>query len=285
MASVAVKTSSTERPILNPQRSMTHPFRESKANGCPSRSKKRQALDPEDLSRRLALHLSEQRRLARARVTEEHGPYHHVPQVAGVNFESTTTPDKMRQLRKLVQPAFKNLEVLRFNERVHGKPATLLQRPKAMDLATAERNHLRNRHQHQWTTAIERAAELDNERGIYRFPQRTFETDIGPFVRRTRQMPRPMSLGDMLWERGEENCEERKRDRNDRQDWSQSDENEVNVRRKIRDLVTPLLALKTKMSKGQDNGISMATGLVAAEEGHNVRRASFLARFKRQAPS
>jgi hypothetical protein len=260
---------------------MTHLLRESKANGHRSRSKKREPLDPEDLSRRLALHLSEQRRVARARATAEHVPYHHIPQVAAVDFESTATPDRMGQIHKLAQPALKSLEVLRFSE----KPATLLQNPKAMDLATADKNHVRNRNRHRWTTAIERAAELDDERDVYQFPQRTFETEIGASVHRTRQMSRPLSLGDMLWEGGAEIPEERKRDRNDRQDWSQRDEDEVKVRRKMRDLVTPLLALKTKKSKGQENETIMAVGLVAANEGRNVRSASFLARFRRRALS
>ncbi|PQE08873.1 hypothetical protein CJF31_00010805 [Rutstroemia sp. NJR-2017a BVV2] len=300
MASLAVKIPNVERPKvskgtrakaapalianrkqLKPQRNMTHPHRESKAHSHRSRSKKRQPLDPEDLSRRLALHLSEQRRVARARATEEHVPYHHVPQVAAVDFESTATPEKMGQIHKLAQPALKSLEILRFGE----KPATPLQNPKAMNLATVDRHHVRNRNQHRWTTALERAAELDDERDIYRFPRRTFETEISSSVHRTRQMSRPLSLGDMLWEREAENPEERKRDRNDRQDWSQRDEDEVKVRRKMRDLVTPLLALTTKKSKGQENGTIMAVGLVAAKEGRNVRSASFLARFRRRALS
>ncbi|ESZ93947.1 hypothetical protein SBOR_5650 [Sclerotinia borealis F-4128] len=251
-----------------------------------ARSKKGQPLDPDDLSRRLKAHLAQQKALAEhrreARASETTGVYHHIPQVAALSFENTATPDKLRQVHKLSEPALKNLRYLTIDEGVGGigyeyqKPRTILQKSQFLDHETAERTMVRNRNQYQWTAALERAAELDAERDVYKCPRRTFNSDA-PAVHKNRAVQRPMSMGGFLpWGKKEE-PKEPKRERNDRHDWTQRDEY---AKRSLKERVGPLLSLKLRKGKvhdgsGEDKSRSPVKSLVSPSI-----RASFFWRFK-----
>jgi len=267
-----------------PYLAMNYPLHSYPNHAPRVRSKRGQPFDPEDLSRRLKAHLAEQKALTEcrraARVSVATGVYHHVPQVAAVSFESTTAPDKLRQVRKLSEPALKSLGVLTTDEELtgFGKPTTSFQRSQTVDYATTERSRLRNRNQYQWTAALERAAELDAERDVYRCPRRTFDSDV-PVVHKSRAVQRPMSMGDFnSWEK------EEKRNKNDRHDWTQRDESS-DVRRSVKDRMGPLLSLKLGKGKGDDK---MVEGINPIGEGDKLRspvrspiRASFFGKFKR----
>ncbi|KAJ8062635.1 hypothetical protein OCU04_009157 [Sclerotinia nivalis] len=225
-------------------------------------SKRGAPLDPDDLSRRLRAHIAQQKASAEqrraARVSMATGVYHHVPQVAAQSFEHTATQEKLHQVHKLSEPALKNLGYLSIDEGAAGigsgyvyqKPTTTLQKAQVMDHATADRTKTRNRNQYQWTPALERAAELDAERDMYRCPRRTFNSDV-PLLHKSRAVMRPMSMGDFLpWEEKEE-PKEVKRERNDRHDWTQRDESEE-TRRSMKERVGPLLSLKLRRGKVHD---------------------------------
>lgn len=210
------------------------------------------------------------------------GVYHHIPRVAALSFENTATPDKLRQVHKLSEPALKNLGYLTIEEEVRGmgyvyqKPTTILQKSQLQDHATAERTKTRNRNQYQWTAALERAAELDAERDVYRCPRRTFNSDV-PVVHKSRAVMRPMSMGDFLpWEEKEE-PKEIKREKNDRHDWTQRDESEE-TRRSMKEKMGPLLSLKLRKGKvheGAEEEIKLKSPV------RSPIRASFFGRFKR----
>src|SRR6266536_5759072 len=165
---------------------MTYPLRDRKGNGQKRKVKNGEPFDPEELTRRLTAHLIEQktkqerRREARAAkaaaaAAQQDSVYHHVPKVAAAAFERTTTPDAMRQVHKLAQPAIKaHLEQLTIDDPLPGVPVTSLKKTQAMDQAMIERDLLRNRNQFQWDQAMEEAAEADVYRDVNKPPQRTF---------------------------------------------------------------------------------------------------------------
>ncbi|KAI9644300.1 hypothetical protein NHQ30_007656 [Ciborinia camelliae] len=277
-------------PNINPQKSkayrtMSYPPciqpQHVKIQGPHSRPKKGAPLDPDDLTRRLKAHIAQQKALAdhrrAARVSMATGVYHHVPQVAALSFANTATQDRLHQVHKLAEPALKSLGYLTMDEGAGcQKPTTILQKAQVIDHATAERTRTRNRNQYQWTTAIERAAELDAERDVYRCPRRTFNSDVA-IVHKSRVV-RPMSMGDFLpWQEKEE-PKEAKREKNDRHDWTQRDES-GDARWSIKEMVAPLLSLKVtkgKVHDGSGEDIKLLKSPV-----RTPRRASFFGRFKR----
>ncbi|TGO20123.1 hypothetical protein BTUL_0001g01340 [Botrytis tulipae] len=307
-------TSLAEEPIptyeevcwkSKPYRTMTYPPRpQSHHYPLPAprtRSKKGAPLDPDDLSRRLRAHLAQQKALADHRRSARSStststytstdPYHHIPQVAALSFEHTATAEKLRNVHKLSQPALKSLGYMTIDEGgdglggcgsgyVYQKPSTLLQNTQIDDHAMGDRTRLRNRNQYQWTAALERAAELDAERDVYRCPRRTFHSDV-PVVHKSRAVMRPMSMGDYLsWEEKEEKeVKEVKREKNDRHDWTQRDESEE-TRRSMKEMVGPLLSLKLKKGKGLESG----EGLKTKSSVRSPIRVSFFGRFKRSSP-
>lgn len=131
---------------------------------------------------------------------------------------------------------------------------------------------------------MERAAELDAERDVYRCPRRTFHAEV-PAVHKSRAQ-RPMSMGFISmrnylpWEerdvaRGKEREKEMmKRKRNDRHDWTQRDEDEE-VKRGMRARVGPLLSLKSKKGKEKE------TEVKAKMSQKSPTRVSFFERFRR----
>ncbi|KAF7952922.1 hypothetical protein EAE96_006145 [Botrytis aclada] len=307
-------TSVAEEPIptyeevcwkSKPYRTMTYPPRtQPQPQHYPipaprTRSKKGAPLDPDDLSRRLRAHLAQQKALAdhrrSARSSTSTDPYHHTPQVAILSFEHTSTAENPRNMHVLSEPAPKSLGYMTIDEGgdglggcgsgyVYQKPGTLLQKPQMYDHAiVADKTKVRNRNQYQWTAALERAAELDAERDVYRRPRRTFNSDV-PAVHKSRAVMRPMSMGDYLsWEEKEEKevkeVKEVKREKNDRHDWTQRDES-AETRRSMREVVGPLLSLKLKKGKGLESG----EGLKTKSLGRSPNRVSFFGRFKRSSP-
>ncbi|KAF7917016.1 uncharacterized protein EAE98_010447 [Botrytis deweyae] len=303
-------TSVAEEPISTyeevcwkskPHRTMTYPPRpQSHYHPLPAprtRSKKGAPLDPDDLSRRLRAHLAQQkaladhRRSARSSTSTSTDPYHHTPQVAVLSFEHTATAEKLRNVHKPSQPALKSLGYMTIDEGgdgiggcgsgyVYQKPSTLLQKTQICDHAMVDRTKLRNRNQYQWTAALERAAELDAERDVYRCPRRTFNSEV-PVVHKSRAVMRPMSMGDYLsWEEKEEKeVKEVKREKHDRHDWTQRDESEE-TRRSMKGMVGPLLSLKLRKGKGLESGEGLKTKSLA----RSPSRVSFFGRFKRSSP-
>ncbi|TGO29189.1 hypothetical protein BPAE_0018g00780 [Botrytis paeoniae] len=282
-----------------PYRTMTYPPRtQSHHYSLPAprtRSKKGAPLDPDDLSRRLRAHLAQQKALAdhrrSARSSTSTDPYHHIPQVAVLSFEHTATAEKPCNVHKLSQPALKSLGYMTIDEGgdglggcgsgyVYQKPGTLLQKTQIYDHAMVNKTKLRTRDQYQWTAALERAAELDAERDVYRCPRRTFNSDV-PVVHKSRAVMRPMSMGDYLsWEEKEEKeVKEVKREKNDRHDWTQRDESEE-TRRSMKEMVGPLLSLKLRKGKGLESGEGLKTKSLA----RSPSRVSFFGRFKRSSP-
>ncbi|TEY43965.1 hypothetical protein BOTCAL_0358g00060 [Botryotinia calthae] len=282
-----------------PYRTMTYPPRtQPHQHPIPAprtRSKKGAPLDPNDLSRRLRAHLAQQKALAEqhrvSRSSTSTDPYHHTPQVAALSFEHTATAEKLRNVHKLSEPALKNLGYMTIGEGgdglggygsgyIYQKPGTLLQKTQIYDQVAADKTKLRNRNQYQWTSTLERAAELDAERDVYRCPRRTFNSDV-PVVHKSRAGMRPMSMGDYLpWEEKEEReVKEVKREKNDRHDWTQRDESEE-TRRSMRERVGPLLSLKLKKGKGLEGEGGKSKSPV-----RSPIRVSFFGIFKRSSPS
>ena len=289
---------------------MTHPLRDpAKGHGSRQRKLKQgEPFDPDELSRRLAAHLAEQKikaqrrresRAAKAAAAQQIGVYHHVPKVAAAAFERTTTPDVMRQVHKLAQPALKaHMEQLTLDDPLPGQPATSLQRTQAMDQAIIERDLLRNRNQFQWKQDMEEAAEVDEARDLYSPPQRTFIAEFAHL--RTRHggtAQRPLSTGDMM--SGDRISEEEEtttktRYKNiydpkiDRNDWAQRDDDAESRQKKERS--SPFLRkkesswiLRGKKSPKQDKDEAVAGigDFGSPPDGSKSGKASFLARFKR----
>jgi hypothetical protein len=302
---------------------MTHPLRDPKANGANRKVKQGEPFDPEDLSRRLQAHLVEQklkaerRRDARATKSaaaaqenvDHHVPkvaaaaqenvYHHVPKVAAAAFERTTTPDAMRQVHKLAQPAIKaHLELLTIDDAVPGQAVTSLKRTQAMDQAVVERDLLRTRNQFQWDHTMEEAAEVDVYRDVYKPPQRTFINEFSHLrIRQEKKNPRPLSTGDILSEEDEAHATTKAKrkskpsgyDMTERNNWAQRDEGAENksskkekealiVRKKPSSWI--LLGKRSpKLDKGDAVAVIRNTG--SPPDGNKSAKASFLARFKR----
>ncbi|RAL58809.1 hypothetical protein DID88_009119 [Monilinia fructigena] len=156
------------------------------------------------------------------------------------------------------------------------KPTTILQKAQGLDHASAEKIRIRNRNQYQWTAALERAAELDAERDLYRCPRRTFSPDA-PEVHKSRASQRPMSMGDLLGWQEKEAPKEMRRDKNDRHDWTQRDESEE-VRRSMRERVGPLLSLRLRKEKVNDGAVEE---IKIKSPVKSPLRVSFFGRFKR----
>ncbi|KAK6583325.1 hypothetical protein PZA11_004401 [Diplocarpon coronariae] len=237
-----------------PSRSMTQPVLDA-TNGARRDVKKGKPFDPEDLSRRLAKHLAEQRFRAEKRreamaiktallAQQNILSYHHVPKVAATQFQRTTTPDVMRSVHKLAQPAVKaHLELLSLHGSAHSRPSTTLQRTQAMDQAIRKKELLRNRNQFQGTHDMEEAAMTDAKRDLYKLPQRTFDPDFAHLIGLHKKGgPRPLSTGGVLCEEDLPHGITKSREQvkiingKDRHDWAQRDE-EFEVRK--RDKASP----------------------------------------------
>ncbi|TVY85244.1 hypothetical protein LSUE1_G000129 [Lachnellula suecica] len=287
-----------ERSVSKPARSMTYPLRDPKGNTARRRVKQGEPFDPEELSRRLTAHLAEQKikaerrreaRAAKAAAAQQNGVYHHVPKVAAMAFERTTTPDTMRQVHKLAVPGLKtHLELLQ-EEEFSRHPASKLQETQAKDQAMIERELLRNRNQFQWTREMEEAVEVDIKRDLYKPPQRTFIKEF-EHLRGTKaaNAPRPMSTGDVFSDEEVPISPKAKQkpvyDGNDRNDWAQRADGGES-----RKWASPFLRKKDSIwilgrkekSNRQDKDETVVTGIGNFGSPPN-KKGRFLARFKRR---
>ncbi|TVY49629.1 hypothetical protein LOCC1_G000348 [Lachnellula occidentalis] len=289
-----------ERPVLIPTRSMTHPIHDPKGHTARRRAKAAEPFDAEDLSRRLTAHIDEQkikaerRREARAsKVAESNGGYHHVPKVAALAFERTTTPvGNTRQMHKLSQPLFKaHLEHSRQNN-IPGHPSIKLKETQAMDQAMIERELLRNRNPFQWTHDMEESLEVDIGRDLYKPPQRTFNIPEFAHLRGSKVSngARPFSMGDVFSDEEVAIAPRTKQkpafDASDRNDWAQRDD-ECEVGRQKREWAGAFLRRKDSIwilgsrkekSNRQDKEAVAGIGDFGSPPD---KKGKFFARFKR----
>ncbi|KAF8863572.1 hypothetical protein BDZ45DRAFT_104495 [Acephala macrosclerotiorum] len=295
---------------------MTHPLHDPKTNGAPRRRVKQgEPFDPDELSRKLQAHLVEQKlkaqqrhqaRAAKAAEAEAlaaalhaQNVYRHVPAVAARDMERTTTPiGKDRKMHKLAEPVVKaHLMRMGVDENKPSQPLTLLQKTIATDQAILENHLLRNRNQFQWTHDMEEAAEADEDRDLYKPPQRTFNGEFAHLMGTHKKgAPRPLSTGDMfLEEEGSSPPHQKSKPKpkpkpaphdvvNDhRNDWAQRD-GETEQRKKeraspfLRKMESSWMLMGKKEKARRDEGI--ATFRSSPPEGRKIK-GSFLAIFKR----
>jgi len=281
---------------------MTHPVRDPKGNTARRRVKQGEPFDPEELSRRLTAHLAEQKikaerrreaRAAKAAAAQQNGVYHHVPKVAAMAFERTTTPDTMRQVHKLSQPVLRTHLELLHEETIPGHPSTKLQETQAKDQAMIERELVRNRNQFQWTHEMEEAVEVDMGRDLYKPPQRTFNVPEFAHLKGTKapNAPRPLSTGDVFSDEEVHMAPKTKHktiyDANDRNDWAQRDDEGEN-RRHRKEWASPFLRKKDSswilgsrkeksIRQNKDEAVAGISSFGLSPD----KKGRFLARFKR----
>jgi hypothetical protein len=187
------------------------------------RPKNGEPFDPDDLTRRLTAHVSEQKaasqRRREARAAKERAAalaaglpcnenYHHVPIVAASAFQRTATPNLVspETVHKLAAPVFKaalsssnpeDASDFPIQLRSVRRPSTGLQRTVLQDQMEVKRERLRNRNPFQRTQALEEAAAVDESRDVYRLPQRTFG-EFAHLRNVPRRHARPLSTGDVF---------------------------------------------------------------------------------------
>jgi hypothetical protein len=284
---------------------MTYPGYPPKGNTAKRKVKHGAPFDPEDLSKRLNIHLekqkiqAEKRRDTRAaRVAATQQDYRHIPAVAAASFNRTATPDALRQVHKLAQPAVKvHLENSSYSD-PSPRFATVLQKTQAKDHAMAERNLLGNRNQFQLTRDMEKTLVVDLDRDVYTLPQRTFQPDTSQIrILHATRVPRPLSTGDMFSSEEEDSEAAVKPtlkplfDTNDRHDWAQRDE-ESEIRQSKKEWTIPFSRKKDSgclmmgrreknIRQGKDEAIG-GIGDPGSPPINKNGRGRFLARFKRQ---
>lgn len=221
--------------------------------------------------------------------------YHHVPAVAARDMERTTTPiiGKDRKMHKLAEPVVKaHLARVSVDDNRPSQPLTLLQKTIATDQAILETHLVRNRNQFQWTHDMEEAAEADEERDIYKPPQRTFGEFAHLMGTHKKGAPRPLSTGDMFWdEEGSSPPQQKQKPKpaphdlvNDhRNDWVQRDDKIENRQKEkaspfLRKMESSWMLMGKKEKTRRDEGIAGCGS--SPPEGGKVK-GSFLARFKR----
>lgn len=149
---------------------------------------------------------------------------------------------------------------------------------------------------------MEEAAELDNERGVYKPVRRTFNLEFSHLRKqRDKEIERPMSTGD-VWDEEEQYTSIQTRSRtkptfDGRNDWAQQEDDikggKTLVKEKSMFLrrTESIWLMKGKKDKiniiRQDkNEVEACSGdLGSPTDGSKGGKSSFLARFKRQPPS
>lgn len=277
---------------------MTYPLRESKGPTAKRRVKQGEPFDPDDLCRRLEAHLAEQRfraekrreaRAAKAAAVQANGPY--VPMVAATAFQRTATPDVLRQVHKLAEPALKTQLSIHFEE----PGFSALKRTQARDHAAIEKECVRTRNQFQWGHDMEEAVILDIDRDIYKAPQRTFQPETSHLrILRNSNVIRHFSTGDMLSDDEQLHGTVKPKSKalfeaNDRNDWAQRDD--VENRHPKREWVTPFLRKKDSswmmMVRGEkglghkNETLTNIGNLGSPPDASKSGKGRFLARFKR----
>ncbi|CAG8954828.1 hypothetical protein HYFRA_00008513 [Hymenoscyphus fraxineus] len=280
---------------------MTYPPREPRGTTAKRRVKQGEPFDPEDLCRRLEIHLAEQRfkaekrreaRAAKAAAAEANGIYHHIPKVAATAFQRTATPDVLRQVHKLAEP------VLKTQLSIHNEEPGLsaLKKTQARDQVAIEKECVRTRNQFQWTHDMEEAVVLDIDRDLYKPPQRTFQPETSHLrILRNSNVIQRFSTSDMLSD-DEQLVHGAAKPRskplfeaNDRHDWAQRDDAENGHTK--REWVTPFLRKKDsswmmmvrgEKNIGHKNGVLTNIGnLGSPTDASKGGKGRFLARFKR----
>jgi hypothetical protein len=287
---------------------MAHSFHDAKGNGKKQQHKKGEPFDPEELTRRLTAHLAEQKLKAKLRqdaraakaAAQQSLVYHHVPKVAALAFARTTTPDTTRQIHKLSQPVLKqHLEHLSLDD--YGVHQTCLQRTQALDYATVERDMLRNRNQFQWNHDMKEAAEVDLDRGVYKLPQRSFDSEYAHLKKGHEEgAQRTLSTEDTFWEEDQSSAPvplvtktSSKPIFDGRNDWAQQEEIDGNIGRMGKEKASPFLRkrdsiwiLKGRKDKSgkleKDDPVSVVGNSQSPPDISKTGRGSFLARFKRR---
>lgn len=243
---------------------MTHPLQKPTAHTTKFQQvKPGEPFDPEELCRRLQMHIvtqrirAEQRRSARVvNVTAELGAekpasgislapkkdpigqeaiYHHVPKVAASAFARTATPDPMRKVHKLSEPVVRaHMERLALEESAGG--VKTVKETQARDQTLLAKEMLKNRNQFQRTQDMENAAEVDIYREVYKPPQRTFMGEFSHLLpgHHDKKTQRPLSMGDVLEDDDALTLTRTKRkskppgfDMSERNNWAQQDEPDI----------------------------------------------------------
>lgn len=161
-----------------PTRSRTHPMWTSKQSG--QNSKHLERFDPHELYRRLEKYKEEQARAherRKAKVVNHKTPqeYQHVPQYAAADFVNTASRDWLEN--QTVHPLARHVsQSLRNNKSHHLKDGYTSHYVEQQDLASQKVKATADRNQFQRTQILQNAAESDENRGIFRPPQRDFES-------------------------------------------------------------------------------------------------------------
>ncbi|KAI4135574.1 MAG: hypothetical protein LQ347_000543 [Umbilicaria vellea] len=285
-----------------PTRSYTYPLQTRNKKKAVNKS---EPFDPEELCRRLEKHRQEQkeaRRRRRAQASDKNGEpaqYHHVPQCAAASFARTATPESLkkneihklsRQVIRTQPPAVDSRAPL---AKIGPSIRTVVEGHEMSRLKTeaiAERN------QFQRTSALEEAAQADQNRNLNRPQQRGFEIPLFEELPTTNSPP---NKGDFReWDPlGKETYGRPSRahgppNANDRHDWAQRDECGDTDRHGLRDRMTPFSEAVRRLGggKGRVSPKSAADAIgddtVDDSEGKNAsrRKSSFLSRplFRKQ---
>jgi hypothetical protein len=267
-------------------------MRDPRIHGAKRRTKPGEPFDPEDLSRRLNAHLAEQkiraerRRAAReCQTTADGAPYNHVPQVAAESFQTTATSDA---IRAIARPASRSHREAPKDDDPSAIPNTALKRTQSR----LERHLLSSRSQFQRTRNAEQANQVDGEREIYTSPQRTFASEFANLKGNPpKSAPRQTNTRDVLWEQDLVIVSQKAKaagNRNDRQDWSQQDDELEGKEKNKKEKTNPLrkrdsnwifLGIKSMNHEKEIDNVNI-TPPDSESTGTKIK-AGFLARFKR----
>lgn len=195
---------------------------------------------------------------------KDNNGYHHVPSQAATQFARTTTPDPMRTIHALSQPAVQcHLEQIKIGDGTGTGVGTM----QAINNARAERAALRTRNQFQLTKSMEEVNLIDEKRGIHGPEYQKFRKSLLEDEEDSVQPQRPRSKVVL--------------DMSGRDNWAQEDEKTKDpvVKRKP----SSWIMLGKKPPKNErDEAVSGVGGpLSPPPDGKSSK--NFLARFKRHA--
>ena len=223
----------------------------------PGKSSRRpEHFDPDDLYRRLEKY---QRELARAqeprkgsRKAKAEKPtspqqYRHVPQFAAADFVNTASPEclEKQEIHPLSSAAIRSSKPRGARS---SRDAPMSHYVEKQDLALQQMMARADRNQFTRSPGMEAVAERDNERNLYKPPQRDFEPLMSP--QETRDKPGSKLIHgaqspalEPLDEIAEEYIAPMTRPLRpeDRCDWSQTDENVQPTRRRFKHHIFPSL--------------------------------------------
>lgn len=234
-----------------------------------------------------------------AKKKEKEKAYHHVPKVAAAAFERTATqiPMAEKEGRKKYVHKLGQIALKHYVEE-NGRPTSgsfNLQKTLAMDQARMQRDLVGDRNQFQRTRHLEDAAKLDKERNLNKLTQRTFGADYLD-VPQTALCSRPLSIGDFNWEEDLDASDPLFHNKpkanaplipivNERQDWEQCDQIPVEVRRSVKERMSPLLrktdSMWTLRSRKEPKPDVLPEISCSAATGDIKQKRTFFGLFKR----